>query len=153
MVYEGSFKNGIKHGTGKHTQANGCEYEGSWKSMKFHGIGKYVYADGRIYKGVFKNGAFLGTGTLTYPLGTIIEIKDWRQKVPGMSKKKHQQKRRVSKDSDMLIAEFKKMARETEVTLPEIKMPEMNMPEMNMRERKMDPWRERLCAGLVAVEE
>lgn len=54
-------------------------------------------------------------------------VKNWRQVFPGLSNKKQKHKRRASKDSDKLIAEFKKMAEGT-LKLPEMKMARMERP-------------------------
>ena len=72
-----------------------------------------------------------GTGKLTSLDGTVIHIKNWRQVFPGVRGKQLKKKRRASKDSDMLIAQFKKMAEET-TKLPEVKMPRMETPRTQM---------------------
>ena len=32
---------------------NGRSYEGEWKNGKMHGSGKFVWEDGRVYQGLF----------------------------------------------------------------------------------------------------
>ena len=45
----GEFKDGIKHGKGTFTLANGDKYEGGWKDNVMHGKGTYTYANGDKY--------------------------------------------------------------------------------------------------------
>ena len=33
---------------------NGRSYEGEWKNGKMHGSGKFIWEDGRVYQGYFK---------------------------------------------------------------------------------------------------
>lgn len=41
--------NGVKHGKGRCTDANGNVYDGAYIDGKPHGFGKYNHADGDIY--------------------------------------------------------------------------------------------------------
>ena len=54
-IYEGSFKDGLKHGKGKLKTRNDRSYEGDWKNDKPHGFGintfqmeKFIPADLRM---------------------------------------------------------------------------------------------------------
>jgi len=49
-IYEGEWKNGLKHGKGIEKRAGGI-YEGEWKDDKEHGKGTYKYSGGRVYEG------------------------------------------------------------------------------------------------------
>lgn len=49
-IYDGQWKNGKRHGTGK-TQKGGVIYKGDFFNGKRHGQGKYSYADKSTYEG------------------------------------------------------------------------------------------------------
>ena len=65
-VYEGSWKNGKKHGWGKKTNFSdevGCStYEGNYFEDKPDGEGTYTWGIGEYYKGNWKMGVFHGYG-------------------------------------------------------------------------------------------
>jgi hypothetical protein len=67
-----------------------------------------------------------GTGKLTLPDGTVYHLKNWRQVFPGVRGKQLKKKRRASKDSDALIAQFKQLAEET-LRAPAAKIPRAAM--------------------------
>ena len=48
--YEGSYKEGKKHGTGTYTWIDGSKYEGLWRDNKISGTGTYTWLDGRVKK-------------------------------------------------------------------------------------------------------
>jgi hypothetical protein len=54
-IYEGSFKNNMKHGNGRQEDlTSGLQYEGSWKENKKHGPGKVINSDkNQIIHGVW----------------------------------------------------------------------------------------------------
>lgn len=59
-VYEGKFKNGLPHGTGKYTWANGDYYVGNWKEGLRNGKGEqFTVNTGKKIKGIWKNGEFI----------------------------------------------------------------------------------------------
>ena len=70
-VYEGSFKNGLKHGKGTLTTRNNRSYEGDWKNDKPHGFGINTFPNGKIYTGNFDKGKPVGDGQWTYADGRI----------------------------------------------------------------------------------
>ena len=64
-IYEGEFKNGLRHGQGVYIFADGERYEGEWEDDLPHGIGVQKFDDGREWsgkwvKGVLQNGEFKG---------------------------------------------------------------------------------------------
>lgn len=56
-LYKGTFKNELKHGTGKYMFKDGSYYEGAFKNDKFNGQGKMFKVDGEaIEAGVYQEG-------------------------------------------------------------------------------------------------
>ena len=63
ITYEGSYKDGFKHGHGIMTKSNGESYEGQYKYGLFNGYGKKKnYSE--LYEGNFKDGRKHGKGIL-----------------------------------------------------------------------------------------
>ncbi len=63
--YEGQLLNGIRHGQGKLTFANGAIYEGEFQNGKRHGQGKVTSPKGLVNEGEFQNGKLHGQGKVT----------------------------------------------------------------------------------------
>ena len=55
-VYQGTFRNGLQHGTGTYTLPNGYTYTGDWVDGEIRGEGKATFPNGAIYEGSFKKG-------------------------------------------------------------------------------------------------
>ena len=70
-VYQGSFKDGKKHGKGILRTRNDRSYEGEWKYDKPHGFGINTFPNGKIYTGNFENGRPVGDGQWTYADGRV----------------------------------------------------------------------------------
>mgnify|MGYP001214295699 FL=1 len=68
-IYEGSFKDGLKHGRGTLTTRNNRSYEGDWENDKPHGFGINTFPNGKVYTGNFSNGRPIGDGQWTYSDG------------------------------------------------------------------------------------
>ena len=51
--YHGYWKEGKRHGKGRHTWPNGDIYLGQFKNDKQHGIGNYTWSNGEKYSGNF----------------------------------------------------------------------------------------------------
>ena len=72
-VYEGAFRNGMRHGAGVYTykrrpgKQRQRVYEGEWRRSKRHGEGKETWEDGTVYEGAFADDAFHGLGTYRTP--------------------------------------------------------------------------------------
>ncbi|MGL5011849.1 MAG: 2-isopropylmalate synthase, partial [Paracoccaceae bacterium] len=49
-VYEGTFLNGLQHGTGTYTLPNGFSYTGDWSQGQIVGQGIARYPDGSVYE-------------------------------------------------------------------------------------------------------
>jgi hypothetical protein len=62
-VLEGEWFNGMLHGQGTYTHANGDKYVGEYKHGSNHGQGMYTYASGAKYVGEYKDGKLHGQGT------------------------------------------------------------------------------------------
>ena len=73
-IYEGYFKNGLRHGEGlmEYTKQRGTvadgKYQGEWVEGKYNGRGKEKYKNGNIYEGQFKNDKRHGKGRMEYAL-------------------------------------------------------------------------------------
>lgn len=61
-VYQGKYKNGLRHGTGKLEWRNGDCYEGQFKQGLMHGQGILKSMSGFQYTGEFKDGLMHGQG-------------------------------------------------------------------------------------------
>ena len=73
-MYEGYWKNGMMHGTGKYTfYLDRSVYEGDFLHDKKNGKGKQTWDDGDIYEGDFKDDDMHGKGKYTYPNGNIYQ--------------------------------------------------------------------------------
>lgn len=68
-MYEGEFREGLKHGRGKMVLSNGNTYEGSFQYGKRQGSAKYTWANGDTYDGVFQDGAMTGEAEIVYENG------------------------------------------------------------------------------------
>ena len=91
-VFEGGFKNGLKHGNGKWRKGMGegadvyigeykmdkregygtftwgmtqANYRGKFSDDRMHGLGTYTWADGSTYQGFFQMGRSKGMGKIT----------------------------------------------------------------------------------------
>ena len=62
-IYEGMFKNGLKHGTGVEKFIEGGAYIGNYRDGLPDGHGKLKDKDGTVYIGQFKAGKKHGVGT------------------------------------------------------------------------------------------
>ena len=101
-IYEGEFKDGLRHGHGKLTQDDGDVYEGGWRTDKpfgqgclnfaaggycegewahgvMHGPGVKVEPDGTKYEGQFKDDKWHGFGRLLDAAGAVIREGEWRE--------------------------------------------------------------------------
>ncbi len=63
-VYNGTWQQGIRSGTGTMKYANKNEYSGEWQEGQPNGKGKMKYADGFSYEGEWLNGKRHGQGIL-----------------------------------------------------------------------------------------
>nr|BCL66210.1 1-phosphatidylinositol-4-phosphate 5-kinase [Volvox reticuliferus] len=69
-VYNGTWsQSGLPDGEGKYTWQDGSMYDGSWKDGVRHGIGKYTWASGATYHGEWRDGCMSGVGTWESPDG------------------------------------------------------------------------------------
>ncbi|MBP6686878.1 MAG: caspase family protein [Lacibacter sp.] len=62
--YEGSFKDGYRHGEGTYYLDNGEYYKGSFSNNKYNGKGIYYFANHDKYEGEWKEQQFYGKGIL-----------------------------------------------------------------------------------------
>jgi hypothetical protein len=63
IIYEGQWRNGLKHGQGKLFESDKQEYEGEWNKGRRHGQGKQVDRKcGIVYEGVWRGGYRHGQG-------------------------------------------------------------------------------------------
>ena len=56
-VYEGEYKDNMKHGQGTYYYADDEKYIGEWRNGKFEGMGTFTFFDGSNYHGQWKKGA------------------------------------------------------------------------------------------------
>jgi len=73
-VYQGSFKDNVRHGKGSYTfKTEGCSYLGDWERDLKHGKGTFTWDDGTKFSGQWENGESK-QGTLIEPNGTTRKI-------------------------------------------------------------------------------
>jgi hypothetical protein len=73
-MYEGEFdENGVMHGNGSTTNANGRKYVGEYQNGYRNGYGVMHYPNGDVYEGEFENDAPHGKGKKTYSDGKVYE--------------------------------------------------------------------------------
>jgi hypothetical protein len=65
-IYEGSFKNGMRHGAGTYQFVDGDCYEGAWHNGRKHGHGTYTWKDGSKYVGSWSGNRQDGDGTYVW---------------------------------------------------------------------------------------
>lgn len=74
--YQGNWRDGIKHGTGKLVCIT-CNptytYIGDWKNDTMNGFGKIIYTGVGYYEGEIKNSKYEGSGKFVYDTGTVFE--------------------------------------------------------------------------------
>lgn len=61
-VYDGAMKDGVKHGIGTCTYANGEKYTGEWLQDMRHGHGVCWYTNRICYDGTWRNDRWCGQG-------------------------------------------------------------------------------------------
>ena len=84
-VYEGDFRNGVKHGKGTYTFGDGRKYVGDYKDGNKHGKGAYTWSDGEKYVGDFECGEMHGQGIRMKADGTAIHSGAWVKNKPAES--------------------------------------------------------------------
>jgi hypothetical protein len=137
-VLEGEWLNGLPHGQGTYTSANGDKYVGGYKDGKMHGQGTYAHANGEKYIGEWKDDQPNGQGTLTSADGEkyVGEFKNEKKHGQGtytwadgekyvgewMDDKKHGQGVYTKADGRRFegIWENNKFIREAKVNLPNL---------------------------------
>ena len=69
-IYEGSYKNGKKHGKGKYKSYDDGKlqdvYDGNYSGGQRHGFGKMNFANGDVYSGQYVNNKMSGKGKMIY---------------------------------------------------------------------------------------
>ena len=71
--YDGEFRDGMKHGIGRHEWENGDRYEGEFADDRPNGKGKYQFGNGDAYEGEVKAGVIAGRGIYRTKGGDQIE--------------------------------------------------------------------------------
>ena len=72
-IYEGTFRNGLQHGTGTYTLPNGYEYAGEWIDGEIRGTGVARFPNGSVYEGEFTKGKPEGIGKIVFSDGGTYE--------------------------------------------------------------------------------
>lgn len=99
-TYVGEFKDGIGEGTGQINFPDGSKYTGQVKNYVRDGQGEIKYKSGASYTGTFTNGYVTGTGTIIWPDGTTYTGEVVSGKPDGAGKL-------TSKDGIVTVGTFK----------------------------------------------
>lgn len=76
-VYEGGYKNGLRHGNGTYTYSSKkASYSGTWSAGTKDGAGEFTYPDGARYKGMWSKDKRQGKGSYYYTNGDVF-TGDW----------------------------------------------------------------------------
>ena len=75
-IYTGQLRGNTFHGYGRYVSyaVGGVSYEGEWKDGVFHGQGTMTFANGATLSGEFKDGEPHGTMTMTDPAGNVQTV-------------------------------------------------------------------------------
>lgn len=73
-IYEGDYKNGLKHGKGIYKFVNGDLNEGGWQSNVRQGLGTYMFAAGGVYQGSWSDNKMHGKGVHRFPNGDVYAV-------------------------------------------------------------------------------
>jgi hypothetical protein len=69
-------RDGIRSGLGTEGYLEGdkyCYYDGEWEEGMYHGKGKKTYANGDVYTGPFFEDQMHGKGIFTFANGDVLE--------------------------------------------------------------------------------
>jgi hypothetical protein len=80
-MYEGSWKEGMRWGTGRYFAVDGSVFSGQWKRNMKHGRGEYVGTDGSKYIGDWQEDLRHGDGKAIYAEGGLYDG-PWRRGLP-----------------------------------------------------------------------
>ncbi|MGD1841844.1 MAG: MORN repeat-containing protein [Thermonemataceae bacterium] len=89
-IYEGNWRNNIRHGKGKYTWENEDVYEGEYTNGKREGYGTYIFANQVKYEGEWKNDLRHGKGKMYSQEGKILLNGNWID--DKFQKEKHKKK-------------------------------------------------------------
>lgn len=74
-IYNGEFKNSLKHGHGKMEYLDGSVYDGEWQENKHCGFGVMRYDGGDYYVGYWQNNLKNGKGVYLFANGAVLKGK------------------------------------------------------------------------------
>jgi hypothetical protein len=83
--YEGEYSNDKKHGEGLYKWRSGSYYKGSFYNDQRDGYGEMYWIDGSSYKGQWEKGAQKGEGIMTYADGTVQHIRSHQRNASEIS--------------------------------------------------------------------
>ena len=82
-VYQGTFRDGIRHGIASYISSNGFSYTGDWIDGEIEGQGEAKYPNGSIYIGQFSKGEPNGKGKIKFRDGGSYEGEWFNGKIIG----------------------------------------------------------------------
>eukprot|EP00400_MALV-I_sp_L67-5_P000795 gene795-184_t len=91
IVYEGDWKNNLRHGQGTISYRSGAKYAGGFSEDKEHDKGKLTYPSGDVYDGLWERDQKHGQGKYTwvddevYDGQAFLEQQVYRSAVPGVA--------------------------------------------------------------------
>lgn len=78
-VYEGQWRDNMRHGDGRFEWKDGDVYEGKYKFGRRDGYGVYTFSNGERYDGEWKDDKRHGKGTYYGKNGKILAEGDWNE--------------------------------------------------------------------------
>ncbi|XP_022782765.1 uncharacterized protein LOC111323609 isoform X2 [Stylophora pistillata] len=78
-LYNGGWKNNMRHGHGKMMFSSGAIYEGQWQYDKMTGFGTLTLSDGTVQEGSWKDGCLDGCLQFTWPHG-VTEFREYDER-------------------------------------------------------------------------
>lgn len=98
--YEGENVDGVAHGKGVLTSADGRRYEGTFVRGKAEGYGKIIFPNGTVYEGEIKNNYADGSGKAYSKVTKYAYMGDWKEGRP------HGKGSMTLENGDVYIGEF-----------------------------------------------
>jgi hypothetical protein len=72
--YEGDWRDGVPHGEGTYSYADGRRFEGRFEVGRVNGRARFVYPSGDVLEGEFRNDELFGVGRMARTSGEVLMV-------------------------------------------------------------------------------